>query len=137
MAQSTLGDHESALASYREASELLAKLGPEHVSLIEPLIGQGEELLHLGRAAQAIEPLEQAFALQKTNDHEPVRVALPAFMLARALWDGGGDKTRAVAVARQAAEVSRDATMPEDRRLAKSVDEWLAEKAPAAEAKAE
>ncbi|MEM7153603.1 MAG: serine/threonine-protein kinase [Myxococcota bacterium] len=131
LAQSKLGDHESALASYREASALLARLGPEHVSLIEPLIGEGEELLHLGRAHDAIAPLEKAFALQQTNDHEPVRLALPAYMLARALWDGGGDQARAVAVARRAAEASRDATMPEDRRLAERIETWLGEKAPA------
>jgi len=128
MAESKLGDHEAALASYRSAEASLMQLGPDHVSLVEPRIGQGEELMHLGRAAEAIVPLEQAYALEQANEHDPRRRALPAFLLARALWDGGGDRARAHALAADAIAVLGEAPeAAEDRRVREAVKAWQAE----------
>jgi tetratricopeptide (TPR) repeat protein len=134
MALSKLGDHEASLTSYVRAEACLSELGPEHVSLVEPRIGQGEELLLLGRPAEAIEPLERAHALEQAHGHDPRRRALPAFLLARALWDGGGDRARAHAMAADAIAVLGDAPeAAEDRRVLEAVREWQAQHpAPAA-----
>jgi serine/threonine protein kinase/tetratricopeptide (TPR) repeat protein len=128
MAQSSLGDHEGSLASYRLAEEAMAKLGAEHPSLVEPRIGQGEELMHLGRPADAIAPLEGAYALEKAHGHDPRRRALPAFMLARALWDGGGDRARSHELAADAVTVLGEAPeASEDQRLLAAIRTWQAE----------
>ena len=70
MALSKQGDHEAALASYREAETALAQLGAEHATLVEPRVGQGEELMHLRRHAEAIAPLERAYALEQQHEHK-------------------------------------------------------------------
>jgi serine/threonine-protein kinase len=62
--------------------------------LVELLAGR--LLLHEGRPAQAIPPLERATGLEGWPEAEA------ALALAMALWDGGGERSRAVALARQA-----------------------------------
>ncbi len=128
MAQSRQGHHDQALDAYRRAEASLAQLGAEHVSLVEPRVGQGEELLHLRRPAEAIEPLTRAYALEQAHGHDPRRRALPAFLLARALWDGGGDRERAHALVSDALEVLGEAPeAAEDRRLVLALTTWRAE----------
>jgi tetratricopeptide (TPR) repeat protein/predicted Ser/Thr protein kinase len=127
MALSRQGQHEEALDTYRRAETSMAQLGAEHVSLVEPRVGQGEELMHLSRHAEAIAPLERAYALEQAHGHDPRRRALPAFLLARALWDGAGDRARAQAVAADARAVLGQAPeAAEDRRLLEAVQAWQA-----------
>jgi eukaryotic-like serine/threonine-protein kinase len=128
MALSKQGEHEEALTTYRRAEASLAAQGPAHVSLVEPRIGQGEELMHLGRHAEAIDPLERALALETAHGHDPKRRALPAFLLARALWESGGDHARAHVLAADAqAVLGPEPEAAEDRRLLEALARWQAE----------
>lgn len=127
MAQSKQGNHVEALGTYRTAETQLDALGPDHVALIEPLIGQGEELLHLARPAEAIVPLRRAYERQRSEQHDPSRLALPAFLLARALWSGGGDPNAARELAKEAAAALTASTASTDKRLAQAIERWLAE----------
>ncbi|MEX1367872.1 MAG: tetratricopeptide repeat protein [Nannocystaceae bacterium] len=129
MAQSKLGELEAALATYREADDNLAALGPDHIARVEPWIGEGEQLIHLERHAEAIDPLRRAVALQRAHDEEPTRLALPAFLLAQALWEGGGDRAEAVSLADEAGQLLVGAEDPDDQRLAQAVSAWRAEHA--------
>ncbi|MEM9456065.1 MAG: serine/threonine-protein kinase [Myxococcota bacterium] len=132
MALSKQGHHEQALAAYRDAEASLVKLGPEHIDLVEPRIGQGEELLHLSQPAQAIIPLRAAYDLERAHGHDPRRRALPAFLLARALWDSGLDGDRDRARARELATdglrvLGDEPETAEQQRLARALRDWLAE----------
>ncbi len=128
MALSEQGDHEQALATFRRAEAAMATLGPEHISLVEPRIGQGEELMHLGRHAEAIEPLELAYALERAQEHDARRRALPAFLLARALWDGGGERARAQVLVAEALGLLGDAPeTAQDQRLVATLKAWQLE----------
>ncbi len=94
------GDYESSLRNYAESLRVCeATLGTDHVGLGYPLTGLG--LVHLadGRARDAIAPLERSLALREKDDVDPVDRADTQYALARALWDGGGDRARARALA--------------------------------------
>jgi hypothetical protein len=123
------GDFAAALEADRTSLALRRKAGrPEEADDANPLSGMGKDLLMLGRPAEAIAPLERAEALRATLEAQPP-VAETRFMLARALWEGGGDKRRARALAEQA----RQDVLPEATRFGGSlrtgldaIDEWLA-----------
>ncbi len=127
MSLSELHEYEQALATYREASEAIATLGDEHIARVEPWIGEGETLMHLERPAEAIEPLQRAYALETAHGHDPKRRALPAFHLARALWDGDGDRARAHALVTDALEVLGDSETTQHRRLVDAMHTWQTE----------
>ncbi len=99
-----LGKHELALAEYRRALAILEKgLGPESYDCAFPLSGIGHVLLDLKRAGEAVAPLERALAIrEKRGGGDPAAHAQIELALARALWDSGGDKKRAVALATKA-----------------------------------
>jgi eukaryotic-like serine/threonine-protein kinase len=78
-------------------------LGRTHPSLAEPLTVLGRALIEQHQAARAIAPLERALALPRghfgiDDDRAETRLAL-----ARALWDGGGDRIRARKLGQEAA----------------------------------
>jgi len=127
MSLGELHEYEQALATYREASVAFATLGPDHIARVEPWIGEGETLMHLERPAEAIEPLQRAYELETAHGHDPKRRALPAYHLARALWDGGGDRARAHALITDALEVLGDPDTTQHRRLVDMMHTWQAE----------
>ncbi len=127
MALSKQDKHEEALATYRQAAEALTSLGPEHIAQVEPQLGVGEQLMHLGRAAESIAPLRRAYDLEKAHGHAPTRAALPAFLLARALWDGGGDRTEARALATEGLRALGEPKTLEDEHLADALKKWQRE----------
>ena len=97
--------------------------GKEHTRLAEPLTGLAESLLAARRPAEALAPLERALAITAPRPEFHVVVVWQRFLLAQALWDSGGDRSRARALAEQVAsdpESAKDATF-----LAK-VQGWLA-----------
>jgi len=97
-----------ALADDREAVAIYDRRTPPLGWIGEALTGEGDDLLDLGRPHDAIAPLERALALRQTPDADPEDRAKTSLELARALWDGGGDRTRA----RTLAEAARTTFAP-------------------------
>ncbi len=116
------GEHARALALCDRAfAYFSSQVPPEHPDLAFSLTCRGRALVDLGRAAQAVEPLERALIL-RAKGAGPDELATTRFALARALVKR--DRTRAVTLATQAGDGfahSRSA-----RRLA-AVQAFLAE----------
>ncbi|HYH97757.1 MAG TPA: hypothetical protein VD972_17420, partial [Hyalangium sp.] len=103
---------------YTRAMELQEKrLPPEHPERFGPLLGMGLLSLAESHPAEAWPWLERALAVSSV-----ARRARVQFPLARALWEAGGEKPRAVELATQAREFwSRQGLASE----AKQVSRWL------------
>ena len=97
-----------SLADDRAAVAIYDRRSPPLGWISEALTGEGDDLLDLGRPRDAIAPLERALALRSTPDADPEDRAKTSLELARALWDGGGDRTRA----RTLAEAARTTLAP-------------------------
>jgi len=90
---------------YRRALAIAERaLGPEHLQLVDPLVGIARATLALGKASDAVAPAERALALlAKPDAHTEAReLARVRFVLARALWDANRDRRRAHELAAQA-----------------------------------
>jgi serine/threonine protein kinase/tetratricopeptide (TPR) repeat protein len=77
--------------------------GADNPALAWSLTCQGEAHLGLRAAREAIPILERARRLRDASPGDPGELARTRLALARALWDGGGDRGRARELARQAA----------------------------------
>jgi tetratricopeptide (TPR) repeat protein/predicted Ser/Thr protein kinase len=114
-----MGRYQNALPYLERALAVEEKaLGPAHPDMAETLLRLGE--LHLAQhrsAPQAVTLLERALALSRANDKAEVQ-----FVLARALWESGGDKQRAVNLATQAHDKRQ---VPRNSQQAE-VAQWLA-----------
>lgn len=121
-AREALPYYERALAVQRKA------LGEDVMEVAPTLHGLGAVLLATGRAAEAVAWCEKEVAIY-AKDHGEVRAWADAeLQLAKALWSGGGDKRRAVAVAmaareRLAQEKAGNAAAGE--AVSRQLDEWL------------
>jgi tetratricopeptide (TPR) repeat protein len=117
---------DAAVAVYRRAAAISEKVvGPEHPHTAEDLGGLGIALLEEKRAAEALPVLERAVAIGERAQAEPVSLAKSRFALARALWQSGGDRARAVALARAAQkilETSGERQAPD----VEQINRWLA-----------
>jgi tetratricopeptide (TPR) repeat protein len=91
-------------------------LGKEHVSTAEALVGLGECQLAHGGAAQAVPPLERAIAILEHHPGTEGELPEAQFTLARALWDRGGNRSRALELAGHARQWGL---------LRPEVDAWL------------
>ncbi|HEX6835135.1 MAG TPA: protein kinase [Polyangia bacterium] len=99
------------------------KLGKEHPSVVYALAGLGDCLIGDHHAADAIAPLERADAIAKKTPLDPDLVSTVRFDLARALWETGRDRQRAVTMARDAqAELAKVG----DQDAAADAAAWLA-----------
>ncbi len=122
------GDGRAALAEDLRALAASAKAGQTGGYWESwPLTGQGLDLLLLGRAKEAVAPLEQAVR-ERREGTLPIEIAETRFALAQALWQTGA-RPRARSLARQASEALR----PDAERYgswyagtARQVEEWLA-----------
>jgi tetratricopeptide (TPR) repeat protein len=120
-----LGSVLTSLGQYDEAGRSLARaltlqekvLGPQHPELAETLVVSGNLLLARGKSAEAVPVLERALALG-----QPRLRARLEFLLARALWETGKERPRAVELATEAHSVWQGIHHP---RLAES-SQWLA-----------
>jgi tetratricopeptide (TPR) repeat protein len=101
--QTDLGLYADALAGLRRALAIRDKVDePDYFEKAFTLVGIGECELHLGHAAEVIAPLRRAVKLFEGYDGGPASLASARFTLARALWDGRGDRGEARALATSA-----------------------------------
>ena len=119
-----LGRPHEALALLERAGAIFeaAPAPVEHAAVLTLL---ARARLASGRVRPAIAAAEQALALALA--HMPAAARAPQFVLARALWEGGGDRTRALELA-VAAEVGYAARGPDATR--DEVRAWLRAHAP-------
>jgi tetratricopeptide (TPR) repeat protein len=97
---------------------------PAHVAVASPLTSLGACRLQAGDAAAAVAPLERALALRERHEDHPRETARTQRTLAAALWESGGDRVRAVALATAAR--SALSARPEAAADLADVDAWLA-----------
>ena len=96
------GDPRAALVE--DDLAIAAEEGPEgSITRASGHHGRGVDLWMLGRHRDAITELERAATMRRPAKLATIR-AETDFALARALWDGGGDKARARALAQSARE---------------------------------
>jgi tetratricopeptide (TPR) repeat protein len=107
----------------RSLSIIEKRLGKNHPSAVYTLLGLGAALIGTGHADEAVAQLERADDIAKNTTVDPGVVNTLHFDLARALWESGKDRTRAVALARQAhAALARS----DDKETAEAAATWLA-----------
>jgi tetratricopeptide (TPR) repeat protein/tRNA A-37 threonylcarbamoyl transferase component Bud32 len=123
------GDIGRAIPIFREAIEMReAANGRGDAKLAFPLTGLGIALLSDDRAVEAEPVLERALSLRLERGVTGGDLALTRRHLARALWDIGLDRPRAIELAHEAEAGYRDAG---DETAAEEVARWIAEHPPA------
>lgn len=118
------GNATRALDNQRQALAIDEKSGPDHADLARDLTGMGNALLALRRPADAVAPLERARALRDALSGDPFVAAETAFSLARALWESGRERARALAIAKEARE-RLHRSEGRSGRLAAQMDPWI------------
>jgi tetratricopeptide (TPR) repeat protein len=119
-----LGRQEEARAAFERAVPIEERgYGKDGANLAYPLTGLGESYLGDHQPGAAIAPLERALAIRRARESDEVLLGDTSFALARALWDGGGDRRRARALAEQARRVF--AEQPFLRPKLETVASWL------------
>ncbi len=109
-----------ALVEAKTAQAALVKLmGPDNPNLISPLTAEGEALINLGKADEAMESLEHALKLSTANPGDPGDLASVRFLVARAERARHGDLVRA----RTLAQAAREEFLALGERGAKEVAE--------------
>jgi len=92
-----------SLEYFRRAAGIFRKsLGEDHPLLAYCLDGEGGCLLAAGVHARSVALLERALAIRRQGRVPEKLRAETMFALARALWGGGGDRGRALSLARRA-----------------------------------
>jgi serine/threonine protein kinase/tetratricopeptide (TPR) repeat protein len=98
------------------------ELGPDADVLAYAWTGVGISLLGEHDPSSALAPLERAFAIQSRKEVDPTDRADTLFALARALWESGGERSRARRLAEEANAAYAAATMKTEHAV---VDAWL------------
>jgi tetratricopeptide (TPR) repeat protein len=120
------GRTQAALTGFQRALAVRQKaLGPEHPKVVPCLTLVGEATRRVHGARAALEPLERAVALAAKVELPPMDRGKALFTLARALWEAGGDRERALALARKAQQ-SYAKTPQLAAAEARDVESWLA-----------
>jgi tetratricopeptide (TPR) repeat protein len=118
-----LGRPAEALEPLRQALALwTADVGDQNPLLGFPLTAMGRALVALGRSPEAVPVLERALRVRTSRQGNPVFAAETRFVLARALWDAGTERSRAVPLAREARAAYARAS---DDQHAGVIDAWL------------
>jgi tetratricopeptide (TPR) repeat protein len=98
-----LGRQAEARAAFERALAIEERsYGKDSANLGYPLTGLGESYLRDHQPTAAVAPLQRALAIRQARESDKSLLADTSFALARALWDGGGDRRRALALAEQA-----------------------------------
>lgn len=93
---------------YRQALEILSEaLPPDAAALAPALANLGNFYKRADRCAEAIDPFERALAIHQRQGEVSKSTIQLQFRLAKCLWDAGGDRARAVKLARQALDEAR------------------------------
>jgi tetratricopeptide (TPR) repeat protein len=104
-----LGRHAEARAAFERALAIEApSYGEDSPNLAYPLHGLGDSHLAERQARAALPPLERALWIREARETDRTLVADTAFSLARALWDGGGDRARALRLGGEARDIYRE-----------------------------
>lgn len=97
------GRHTDAIARYEASIAAFEAAGAEgHSWIAYPLTGLAAALLGAGRARDAVAPAERALTLRDKPGLAPDLAAETRLVLAHALVESGGDRPRALALAREA-----------------------------------
>jgi tetratricopeptide (TPR) repeat protein len=113
-----------AVSAYHEAILLLQQTPLQMEGyLCQATAGLGETELEAGHVRNALDYLEHAFKLVGKVSYPPRGLATIELSLARALWEGGGDRDRALALARAARQVFVNHG---SARSLREADAWLA-----------
>jgi tetratricopeptide (TPR) repeat protein len=121
------GDPNGAIEQHRRALAIWEKeMSPDHPMLAFPLQWIARAELSRGRPRDAIAPLERAERLATAGQLAPIELANIHDRLARALWDGGGDRARARTLAEQAL-ATFTAGGPEKADERAALERWLVE----------
>jgi tetratricopeptide (TPR) repeat protein len=119
-----LGRLPEAVSVYQEAILLLQRTPLQMEGyLAEATVGLGQTELEAGHVRNALGYLEHAFKLVTKISYPSRGVASVEISLARALWEGGGDRDRALALARAARQVFVNNG---SARSLREADAWLA-----------
>jgi len=103
MAMITSSEYAEALPPLERALGLWqSAMGDESPMLTHPWTSIGRARLELGRAKDALEPLEKALKVRERGDATPSELAETQYLLARAIEDSGGSRTRAHELAESA-----------------------------------
>jgi tetratricopeptide (TPR) repeat protein len=115
-----------ALSANQKARDLFTgSLGEKHPWTAAANASYGAILFAQGRKADAVGPLRRAVSAFSAAGDETSNSGAARFLLALALWDRGGDRKEAIALARKARDIftrtarNRKQDLPE-------VDAWLA-----------
>jgi tRNA A-37 threonylcarbamoyl transferase component Bud32/tetratricopeptide (TPR) repeat protein len=98
---------------------------PLGMELGDQLHGYGALRLEQGRTAEAIPMLENALKIRERGNAEAIFTADTRFSLARALWEAGNQRRRALSLAVSARETYAKHKRSRDRT---SVETWLADR---------
>ena len=124
-----LGRHEEARAAYRQALSIEERAyGADSTIVAYTLAGMGQSYLSEHRPAAAVAPLERAWRIRDLHENDVALVAETSFALARALWESGGDRDRALRLATSAHKAYLQ--RPAFASRADDVTRWLAARHP-------
>jgi tetratricopeptide (TPR) repeat protein len=120
--------HEEALPHIRRAAEIML-LQPDDSRRhwTATLNDLGATYLEAGRPLEALAPLERAWAGWERAEPRPGQRTQTRFLLARALWESGKDRARAMRLAREAKEEAAKDGAP-SAALLERIGAWLAER---------
>lgn len=118
-------EYNKALAYFRDAKSIWEKV-PDHPGIAWSLSGIGAVLVDKGRHQEATMPLERVVSICKKRTCQLEPYAHGLFGLAQALVATGGDKKRAIKLAKQAREIFGKTTEVLEKEL-KEVNNWLKE----------
>lgn len=118
---------DEALALHRQSLEIReAALQPEHPDIAYALVGVAEDLVSLGRPAEAVGLAERAVQLRRDNEAEPSLLAAACFVTAMALWDADEDRARALSLAHEARDLYAKSKVAST--IPSTLEDWLAQR---------
>jgi tetratricopeptide (TPR) repeat protein len=102
-----------------------AALGRDHPDVAQTLVGLARTAEAQGRAEQAGEFASRAIPLVEGDSMQVLTLAEAKFVLARATWDVGTDRTRAWALATEAREAYRTRSGAREATALAEIEAWI------------